>query len=260
MGTMKALATTLRILSLFATNRSRWGVSEIANELGLGKSVVSKNLASLHAAGFLERDERTRLFSPGIRAFALGAQYLNNSELMREASGVLRRLADETKQTSTLCTLHGVDILHLASVEGAHFLDVGWRVGTWLPFHATAVGKVLFAFAEADLVERAVATRGLEQFTATTICDAARYETQLEEVRRSGYSETFEETMVGLAAQAVPVVGPGGTVVAALGLIFPSREVDRKAARRYLRSVQDGARAISLRLGAQVYPFAKVAP
>jgi DNA-binding IclR family transcriptional regulator len=260
MGAMKALATTLRILSLFATNRSRWGVSEIANELGLGKSVVSKNLASLRAAEFLERDEKTRLYSPGIRSFALGAQYLNNSLLVREAGSVLRRLADETKQTSTLCTLHGLDVLHLASVEGADFLDVGWRVGTWLPFHATAVGKVLFAFAEADLLERAVALRGLESFTATTICDAEQFSRQLVEVRNSGYSETFEETMVGLAAQAVPVVGADGGVIAALGLIFPSREVDRETSRRFLKAAQDGARAISLRMGAQVYPFAKVAP
>ncbi len=187
----------------------------------------------------------------------LGAQFLNNHPTVREAAAELRRLAQRTEQTSTLCALEGSDVVHLASVEGPHFLDIGWRVGTWLPFHATAVGKVLFAFADPALLEEAFARHGMQRFTPTTICDLETYKKQLARTVQTGFAETNQETMNGLAAHAVPVFGPGQKVVAALGLIFPRHAVTAAQRPRHTAVLHDSARRISARLGARVYPYGK---
>src|SRR5262245_45276 len=142
---MKALQSSLQILSAFCGERTTWSVTDLAATLKFEKPLVSKHLSCFREAGFLQQNAVTKLYSPGMRAFLLGAQFLNNNALVRESSAELRRLTERTEQTSTLCVREGIDVVHLASVEGPHFLDVGWRVGTWLPFHATAVGKVLFA-------------------------------------------------------------------------------------------------------------------
>src|SRR6476660_1953686 len=176
---MKALQTSLRILSAFCGERTTWGVTELAAALNLEKPLVSKNLACFRDAGFLQQDGVTKLYSPGIRSFLLGSQFLSSNLLVRESSAELRRLTERTGQTSTLCVLAGIDVFHLASVEGPHFLDVGWRVGTWVPFHAMAVGKVLFAFADPSLLEKAISSRGMRRFTATTICDPEAFKKQL---------------------------------------------------------------------------------
>jgi DNA-binding IclR family transcriptional regulator len=256
---MKSLDTALRVLSAFVRDRDCWGVAELATELAIGKSQVSKILSDLRSAGFVAQDPRTKVYSVGIQSFALGAQYLNNSRLVKEASGVMRRLTDSTAQTTTLCTLHGVDVLHLAAVEGPHFLDVGWRVGTWVPFHATAVGKVLFAFAGEALFRRAVSERGMPRLSPKTVCDPERFAKQLARVRRLGWSATSEETMAGLAALAVPVFGESQAIVAALGFIYPRHAVDETQCRTFVALLHDGARTISARLGAQVYPFGAAA-
>ena len=102
---MKSLETSLRILSAFCGERSTWSVTELASALCLEKPLVSKNLSCFRAAGFLQHDALTRTYSAGIRSFLLGAQFLNNNPLVREAGAELRRLAERTRQTSTLCTL-----------------------------------------------------------------------------------------------------------------------------------------------------------
>jgi DNA-binding IclR family transcriptional regulator len=255
---MKSLETSLRILSAFCGERSTWSVTELASALCLEKPLVSKNLSCFRAAGFLRHDALTRTYSAGIRSFLLGAQFLNNNPLVREAGAELRRLAERTRQTSTLCILEGSDVVHLASVEGPHFLDVGWRVGTWLPFHATAVGKVLFAFADPSLLEKAISSRGMRRFTATTICDPEAFKKQLAQTVQTGWSETNQESMNGLAAQAVPVFGAEPHVVAALGLIFPRHAVTSAERTKQINALHSSARKISIRLGAQVYPYGKV--
>lgn len=252
---MKSLSTSLRILDAFCGERSTWSVTELATSLGLEKPLVSKNLACFREAGFLKQDPVTNAYSPDIRAFLLGAQFLNGNDLVREAGAELRRLTESTSQTSTVCILDGCDVVHLASVEGPHFLDVGWRVGTWLPFHATAVGKLLFAFADPKLLDEAIAKRGMPRFTDTTICNAAKFKKQLAQVVASGWVETNQETKEGLAAQAVPIYGADQRVVAALGLIFPFHAVKEAARTKQIELLHNSARKISARLGAQVYPY-----
>jgi DNA-binding IclR family transcriptional regulator len=253
---MKSLQTSLRILSAFCGERSNWGVTDLAGSLGLEKALVSKNLSCFREAGFLQQNPDTKAYSPGIHSFLLGAQFLNSNMLVREAGAELRRLTERTGQTSTLCTLEGSDVIHLASIEGPHFLDVGWRVGTWLPFHATAVGKTLFAFADPALLDDAIANRGMRRFTEMTICDPEAFKKQLARTVQTGWSDTNEESMSGLAAQAVPVFGAGQKLVAALGLIFPRRAVSSAQRTEQINALHISARKISVRLGA-VYPYGK---
>lgn len=252
---MKSLATSLKILSAFSSERASWGVGELASSLALEKPLVSKHLSCFRDAGFLQQDKRTKAYSPGIRSFLLGSQFLNSNPLVREFAAELRRLSERSGQTTTLCALEDVDVIHLAGVEGQDFLDVGWRVGTWLPFHATAVGKVLFAFSEPALLAEAVAKRGMPRFTETTICDPEVFKRQLVRAVKTGFAETDQETMIGLAAHAVPIIGSGQKVVAALGFIFARHAVKPAQRAKQIRWLQDSARKISARLGAQVYPY-----
>ena len=80
---MKSLVTSLKILSAFSGERASWGVSQLANSLALEKPLVSKHLSCFRDAGFLQQDPKTKAYSPGIRSFLLGSQFLNNNALVR---------------------------------------------------------------------------------------------------------------------------------------------------------------------------------
>lgn len=255
---MKSVGTALRVLSEFAGDRPSWSVGELSARLGLGKSHVSKILATLRTNGFLRQDPATHEYTIGLRALLLGSQYLNSSRLVREALGPMRRLTDSTGHSTNVCVLDRGDIVYLASVEGPLFLDVGFRVGTLIPFHATAVGKLLVAFQDAATIDRIVGEKPLDRFTRNTICDPAKLKAHMAEIRRRGVSVTRSEGTEGLAAQAVPIFGESQAVVAALGFVYPAHVVNDDQRRAYSVQLHDAARAISAKLGARVYPFGGV--
>src|SRR4029077_4445707 len=114
------------------------------------------------------------------------------------------------------------------------------------------------AFADPSLLEKAISSRGMRRFTATTICDPEAFKKQLAQTVQTGWSETNQESMNGLAAQAVPVFGAEQHVVAALGLIFPRHAVTSAERTKQINALHSSARKISIRLGAQVYPYGKV--
>jgi DNA-binding IclR family transcriptional regulator len=104
---------------------------------------------------------------------------------------------------------------HLAQVESRHFLGTGQWVGRRVPYHCTAVGKVLIAFGGAE-------PGPLEPLTPATIVDPDRLETEIERVRRSGYATAVDELEVGLSSLAVPVADG----MAALSISGPTLRLD----------------------------------
>lgn len=251
---MKSLQTGLRVLSLFATDRSSASVGTVADELGIGKSHASKILASFRMSGFLEQNPNTKDYFVGLRAVALGSQYLRDSNLVRESLGSLRRLTEQTSHTSTICVMAEDQVMYLTAVEGPRFIDVGYRVGTWLPFHATAVGKVLYASRPYEsLVESCKGS--LVRYTNHTITDPETLIAHLQMVRTQGFARTFGESVEGLGAVAVPVFGKQQETVAAISIIYPLDLVCDSQATDLVAMLHISARGISARLGAAFYPF-----
>ena len=169
---MKSLDSALRILREFSKDRGRLSVSELCLRTGFRKSQVSKILASFRSEGLLTQDPRTREYCVGVRSVALAGQFLKGNILAREALGLMRRVVNLTGHTATLSVLEGSDVMYLLSVESEQFIDHGWRAGSFIPFHATAAGKLLVAFIPDDQINRIVAVKGLPRITPTTICDA----------------------------------------------------------------------------------------
>ena len=101
------------------------------------------------------------------------------------------------------------------------------RAGRPLPLHTTGVGKVLLAYADREVVEQALEHLTFE--TRYSIVERGRFLRELAAVRRNGFARTSEEMTLGTCSVAVPIIGPRGEVVAALGLV--TRTVRRDMAR-----------------------------
>lgn len=221
----------------------------------MNKSQVSKILSDLRESGFLSQDSNTREYSVGLRAVALAGQYLKSNELPREALGPMRKLSESTGQTATLYVMDHFDIMYVASIEGPLFVGTTWQMGTFLPFHATAAGKLFVAFLPDAEVDRFVTVKGLTRFTSATICEPQKLKRELRQIRKQGVSIALGEFTIGLDASAVPIFGGGEKIVGSLGLVYPSHVVSAKQRGTFTKELHDAARFVSLRLGASVYPF-----
>jgi IclR family acetate operon transcriptional repressor len=92
-------------------------------------------------------------------------------------------------------------------------------VGSSVPVHATASGKLFLAFAPEAL---APAADELERFTPRTPADAAALAREVAQARKRGWAANREEWIPGLSVLAAPVRVAGGTRLAAVVAVAAS--------------------------------------
>lgn len=255
---MKSIDTGLRILALFKDAERPLGVVEIADRLGLGKSHVSRILATMREMGFVQQDGETRKYRVGIEAFAVGSRFLADQSMTRLALPLMRACSEETCHSVFLSIRHGAGCRHILAAEGRHFEGTQWRLGVRLPLHASASGKLFVALAGDAEREALIAHTPLDGYTADTITDRAAFRAEVEAVRRNGWAIARGEAVAGLGACAVPVVGDAEALVAALGVVSPLRHLPEDV----LPLVTDLARhaqVLSYHLGARAYPECRIA-
>jgi DNA-binding IclR family transcriptional regulator len=100
------------------------------------------------------------------------------------------------------------------------------RVGSRLPAHCTALGKVLVGCSPKGLQEtyhRQIVSSGrLEARTPFTITDPSKLLEHLRTVGSQGYAMDLEESELGVSCAAAPVFDSSGRVAAAVSVSGPS--------------------------------------
>ena len=257
---MKSLSKGLRVLMEFTADAPGLGVTELAMRTGLAKGQISKILSTFRQYGVLSQDQATRRYSVGSRAFALGSRFVNYHPLAREALVVMRKVVEQTGHSARLSIMDGDQVMYLLQSEGIFLADTGWRVGMFLPLHATTAGKVILAFLPSLQVDELLAGATLTTITPSTITDPATLRRDLAEIKHRGFGISKGETTAGLGTVGVPVFGRDGQVTAVLGLVFPLHLVDWADAPALAAILHEHARTLSQGAGCPVYPFGGSAP
>jgi DNA-binding IclR family transcriptional regulator len=175
------------------------GVTELSRALGLPKSSAHRLLTSLARRGLVERDERGR-YAPGFALVALGLGAVDRDPLVTAARAVMQREAAALGETVFLVGSRAGTLVVLDKAEGGGFLRASPHVGSEVPLHATAVGKLFLAFGGA-----AALPGRLERFTESTPTRRADLDAAVAQARRDGFAHSREEWIAGLSVIAAPV-------------------------------------------------------
>jgi DNA-binding IclR family transcriptional regulator len=242
------LRNAMAVLGLFAERRREIGVSEAAELLDRPKSTVSRWLAALDDAGFVDRADGAGRYRLGMRLIGLGELARRSTSLQRLARPRLEALAQATGETSNLVILTDGVALNVELVESPRPIKhVGW-LGRRLPLHATAAGKALLAWRDPAVV-RQHARPPFERFTPATITRAPALGEELARVRRRGYATAWGELEPDLLGLAAPVRDHTGEVIGALTISAPLSRVPRRAERGLAREVMAAAADLTAAMG-----------
>jgi DNA-binding IclR family transcriptional regulator len=232
------------ILDAFDATHRRLNLTEIAGRAQLPLATAHRHIRELVDWQALER-RADGTYQIGSRLWHLGLLSPMHAELRELALPHLQDLYAATGATVHLAVRDDGEALYVERLGGVRSVPVVSRPGGTLPLHATAVGKILLAWAPPD-VQRCALTR-LRRLTPYTVVAPARLTAQLDEVRRTGVASTREEMAVGASSIAVGVPGHDG-VAAAVGLVLPSTQPNIWTGLPALRAA---AAAIGIRLQAR---------
>ncbi len=249
-GRIQSVERAAAILKLLSGRSRRVGVVDLAGELGLPKGTVHGLLRTLQHVGFVEQDPETGKYQLGAAMLHMGSSYLDGNELRTRALNWSDSLAARSHEAVRIGTLHEGQVLIVHHVfrpdDSLQTLDVG----SLLPAHATALGKVLLAYHPYVLDQLEAA--GLDAFTGATICDRDRLELELGRIRERGWASDIGELTPSQVSIAAPIKDRSGMTSGAMGIFGPPDRllVARQPRGELVAYVREAAAAVSRELGA----------
>jgi DNA-binding IclR family transcriptional regulator len=224
------------------------GVTEIAAELGVHKSTVSRLITVLESRGYVEQVSGRGKYRLGFSIARLARASSGHLDLVKLSQDVCDSLAAEVGETTNLAILDADRIINIVEAIGPAEITLRTWVGQSCSAHATSSGKVLLAGLDSADVRARLASV-LESFTANTVVKIADLQRELATARERGWACVAEELEVGLNAVAAPVYDANAQVIAALSVSGPSYRLAPEQFEKTAKQTISAADAISRRLG-----------
>lgn len=217
----QAVDRAARIVALIVEAEEPVTTSTVAAELDLAKSTASRLLTALEAARLLEGTDLGYVAGPLFWLYA--ARHDPWEETARLAEPVMQVVAERTRETVHLGVARNQQMVHVAQVDTDYLLGTQDWSQREVPVHASAIGKVLYAFGALP-----VPGSELDELTVQTVTRLETLDRQLAQVRERGYATAVDELEIGLTAVAAPVRGIGSHVFGALGISGPTSRIEER--------------------------------
>ena len=240
----KTIPTNLRLL-LLLEELARVGTPitpTAANEvLGLPKPTIHRLFHTLEEEGFLQRDIDGRSYAPGARLRRFAGSVLSTSRIRMARQTVLSALAEDVGETCNIAMPERHVMVYLDRVETKWPLRIQLPVGTEVPFHCTASGKMYLSSLKPRLFEKYLKIVTLDAHTSQTLTDPAALTAEIEAIRARGYSTDNEEFMESMVAVAVPLLDNQNRLMSTLSIHAPTQRVSLDDLKKHLPRLMEAA-------------------
>ena len=247
---IQAVSHALDLMEKFSEETPELGITELSKKLKLHKNNVFRLLATLETRGYVEQNRITGNYRLGLNTLELRKNFIRQMDLLPQARPILLELAHECNETSYLAVMKEFRSIYLDVVETPQVVRIISRIGSRLPAHCTAAGKVQLAYLPGKELESFFESRELTRFTPNTITDPLELRRHLGEIAKQGFAIDDEELEAGVRGVAAPIRSYEDRVTGALIISGPAmRFSDERIKRELAPLVVKAAREISTKLG-----------
>lgn len=217
------------------------GVSELAVLLGMPKATVHRIVRMLEREGLLERQEGGRRYASGGRLLGFAFDIVAASVRNAPRHAILEAVSRRVGETCNLGVMAQGCVLYIDRVEAAWPFGLRFEIGSRVPLHCTAIGKLFLSSLPPARLEAVLEGMPLDRYTDNTITDPDRLRAELERIREDGVSVDNQEFLAGVVCVAVPVTGPDGTIAAGLAVSAPNARLSLKQAVQHAPALREAA-------------------
>jgi IclR family acetate operon transcriptional repressor len=246
-----AKSATLRafaLLELIAQADEAPTLEELTRTSGLPKPSVYRILGLLTRGGLVQREPFAKRYRVGARMGALSLAVQMRSPLRAQRHAVLARLVEDIGETCNFTMLDGNEVVYLDRVETAEKVRLHMEVGSRVPLHCTASGKLFLAHLPPGRLRNVLGASALKRYTERTITSVDALERELKRIRTSGIGTDSGEFLPDSVCLAVPVLDARAQVCAAVAVHGPAPRMTLKRGYEFLPAMRRAAAAIAATL------------
>src|ERR1700744_5410706 len=243
---MTSLARGLIVIQAFTQQSPQMTISQLSIKTGLSRAAVRRCLYTLTKLGFAGAEDGSR-YSLRPRMLILSHTYTTSNPLSTAAQPILERMSATHRESFSVATLDGEDIVYIARTQVNRVMAVDLHIGSRLPAYCTSMGRILLAWLPTEQLENYLAKVNLVPHTTRTITSVEKLRLALRNIRRNGYAICDQEYEVGLRSLAVPVYSSSGRVVATVNLSGNAPRLSvLEMQSRYLTPLRNAANELSV--------------
>ena len=184
----------MQVLQLICAAAEPVTLNQLVREAGLPKTTVFRYLKTLATIGFIEHEEESDRYRPGLGLWRLSHASGPYETLKQVAKPQMKALRQRFNETINLGVLSGGEVLYLDVQESERSLRMQSSIGATDQLHCTSLGKVFLAFCPPERRELLI-PKSLPRMTENTITDRA---TLLEQLLRPAHHPVHGRVPVGL--------------------------------------------------------------
>jgi len=243
---MTSLARGLVVIQAFTQQSPQMTISQLSIKTGLSRAAVRRCLYTLTKLGFAGAEDGSR-YSLRPRMLTLSHTYTASNTLSSAAQPILERMSAALRESFSVATLDGEDIVYIARTSVSRVMSVDLHIGSRLPAYCTSMGRILLAYLPSEQLENYLSKVELIPYTTRTVNTIEKLRLHLRNIRRNGYSICDQEYEVGLRSLAVPVFSPSGRAVATINLSGNAQRMSvMDMQTRYLPHLRNAASELSV--------------
>lgn len=215
--TVPALARGLMIVEMFSRERRVLTTQDFAETLGVSPSSIYRIVQTLIDMGYLTKVARSA-YELGPQVVSNGFSFLASRDLVDVAAPHLQRLRDRTSISCHLSIRDGRDTLYIYRALASQQLSVNIPIGTRLPCHINAMGRILLSSMSNDDLGRLYFDTQLDNYPKPQPQSLPELKERIRQDKEQGYAVNYSDSATAIAS---PILNFSGQIVGAINISGP---------------------------------------
>jgi len=229
-----SFARGLSVIRSFSDGHEAQSLSDIAKRTGMTRATARRLIHTLADLGYARADGRR--FYLTARILELGYSYLSSANLWTMVQPDMETVVAQTGASCSISVLDNDDIIYVARVSPQQLMQRVINIGSRVPAHAVAMGRILLAQLGDDELWTRIQKMNLHPFTSRTITDREKLFEAIKADRERGWSLIDREFDDGISGIGMVIRDGNGKALAAANLSLSPEKVQQAEVLETLRT------------------------
>lgn len=215
---IKATTRILMALSAFAADVDSFGVTELAQQLGMTKNMVYRALTTLTEQGYVVRNSKTQRYQLGYRVMELRNHHTLEPDLRALCAPIMQRLQEATGETVSLVVRARDYAVMIDGLETRLPGTYRMVLGALHSLHAPSTGLIILAYSDDEEIEDYIGRNSpMTSRQGEQVISAKELRRRIQQTREKGYAEVVHPGALPMLSVAFPIWASGGKLHGAMG-------------------------------------------